>query len=429
MRRTARRRTGRTNLRLHRVFAWMPVVVLVLGLAQAAPATEIAGSSITLPYFFQQSYRGEQSTHLALFEFAQFEASDVGTPGLDMYFSGWGRWDALDAMDPEEEAVGDAELDAAFVRWRHEDHWLDVSLGRRFVHTGPAAERIDGLQIQLDPVRFFGLQGFGGIPVTSQVGQRDGDWAYGGRLYLGWRPWFEIGFSSAAFTEKSQPDRQRFGGDVTVLPGPWVDLLGHAYYDSLFNALVDAEATLVVRPVQDLKILGQIDRLMPSALLGMQSFFSVFSFDSITTVNSEVSYVAWRRLAVSGLYNLVTYDHGDPANRYGGSLGLLWGEARENTLDLGARRLDRQDNGTLELRGYLYQRLGADFFTAIDAVHYRLDRAVWGTDEGFNGALSLGWHVTEDLDLSTSGFYRTSPYYEQDVRALIKVAYNFNRIF
>ena len=41
------------------------------------------------------------------------------------------------------------------------------------------------------------------------------------------------------------------------------------------------------------------------------------------------------------------------------------------------------------------------------------------------GALTVGWHVTEDLDIQATGFYQSSPYYEQDVRGLLKVAWNF----
>lgn len=421
-----RRRTDRSGGR------WLPaagLLLLIWLVARPAMAADLQyyGNSTTIPYYFTESIADKNKSYLALYEFLDFGASNIGVERLEMYFSGWGRGDAIDKLDPEDKAVGDAQLNSAFVRWHDQDNVFDASLGRRLVVIGPVAEQVDGAVLQLEPIDDIGIQGFGGVPVFSEVGERDGDWGYGGRFYAGWRPYIEAGFSAAAFTEKGDPDRRIFGGDLTLFPIANLDVMGHAYYDLLYSSWYDTDGMLVIRPVEDLKLLGEYQRLMPSAYLGMGSFFSVFSFDTIDKIQSEARYVAVRRIALGAQYDHYVYDGADPADRYGGSLGVLWGDERTNTVNVGLYRLDRQDNGYRELRGYFYQRFGASFYVVLDAIHYQLDEQLYGVGQGFNGTGSLGFKFNDALNLLVTGMYLTSPYYDSDLRGLLKLTYNFGR--
>lgn len=414
-------------MRHKRKFSYLMIVFAFW--ASSAFATEISGSSTTIPYYFTDTERGKEQEHLAFYEYAQFGAYDVNATGVDFYFSGWGRWDTLDRLEKDQKEIGDADLSSAYFRWRHEDGYMDVSAGRRFVSMGPVAERIDGAYMQLEPYPNIGLQGFGGVPVLTQVGDRDQDWAVGGRLFGGWKHYFQLGFSAANFYEKGDPDKLRLGGDFFVFSSKWFDLSGHTYFDVLYYSLYDEDVTLIARPVEDLKLLAQYQRIMPSAYLGMGSIFSVFSFDSITKANAEISYTILNRVALSAHYNNYTYDDSDMGHRYGGSAGVLWGQNRTDTFDLGVFKLDRDDEGYLELRGYLYQKIIQKLFLTLDAVGYLLDKEIYGTKLGFNGSGSFGWKVTEDLDVQATGLYAVSPYYDLDVRGLLKVAYRFSEVF
>jgi hypothetical protein len=414
---------------LGRVVFLIVVAAILATSAGTAVAAEVRGNSTTIPYYYEESIRGEDYSYLALYEFADVAGYDLGTPGLDCYIAGWGRFDTMDKMDLEDEATGDGDLSSAYVRWRHPDQWLDLSLGRQFVYMGPVGERIDSLQMKFEPLKGIGIQGFGGVPVITEEYDRSGDLGYGGRVYGGWRPWFEVGVSAASFLEKEDPDREIAGVDLTVFPARWVDILGHAYYEALFGEVYDAEGMLIFRPVTDLKVLASYQSLMPVAFLGRQSLFSVFSFNKINKANAEVNYTFKRRVTVSAEYDLYTYDEGDPASRYGGSAGLLWGAFRDSSFEIGAFRLDREDNGYNEFRGFLYQNITTKLYGVVDAIAYQLDEEIYQADDGFYGSASAGWRLTEDLDIQASGFYQTSPYYEQDVRGLLKVAWNFKAGF
>lgn len=393
-----------------------------------AAQTELAGEATTIPYFFSEHLKDEEKSYLALYQFVDFSAYNLGAERLDAYFAGWGRLDVMDKLDPEENAVGDAMLHSLFVHWRQEDNLIDVSAGRRLVTIGPITEQIDGGILEIAPWSDFGLQTFGGVPVFSEIGDREDDWGYGGRLYGGWLPYFEIGASGAGFLEKGDPDRAIFGGDLALFPIKWFDVLGRAYYDFLYGSLYDANTTVTVRPISSFKLLGQYERTMPTALLGMGSFFSVFSFDTITKYRSEAAGIISRRITLAVNYDHYVYDEADPAERYGGSIGVLWGELRDNTCNIGAYRLERaneDEGGYLELRGYLYQNLGRRFYGAADATQYRLDRKLYGIDYGFNGMLTAGWNVLPGFDLQAAGLYQVSPYYDLDLRALLRASFTF----
>jgi hypothetical protein len=399
-------------------------LVLVLLLAGVAAAAEVAGSSTTIPYFFSEYLQDEERNYIALYEFVDVSARDLGTERLDFYFAGWGRADAMDKLDPEDNAIGDAQLDSVFVRWRDETNLLDVTLGRHLIATGPVAESIDSVSFQLSPVPWFGVEGFGGVPVFSSVGERDGDMAVGGRIHGGWR-YFEVGFSPAWYWEKGDPNRNVYGGDVSIWPVRQVDIMAHAYFDMLFTSWYDVVATAVARPVTGLKLLGEYRKEMPSAFLGMGSIFSVFSFDTITQATGSARYVIARRVVVSADYDHYIYDGADPGDRYGGMVGVLWGESRMDTVAVGAFRLDRDENGYLETRGYFHQSLGKLFFLALDAIHYTLDEEEYGVGQGFNGIGSLGWHAHPLVDVQATGMYLTSPFYDSDLRGLLKISYRF----
>jgi hypothetical protein len=401
--------------------------VLVAG---AARATETFGTSTTMPYVYTEQFGGKEHTFLSLYEFLDLGATAIpGAPGLSFYLAGWGRLDMAEKRDIEGNAPGDADLGSAYLEWVSDERLLDVAAGRRFVHVGPVAERLDGVQVQADPVDWLGVQLFGGVPVVSQVGERDGDWGYGGRVYGGYRPYFEVGASYAGFLEKGAFDRQRIGGDLSVFPAAWLDVLGHAYFDVLYGSLYDARATLVARPVKDLALRAEFEHAMPSATLGMGSIFSVFSFDTITRLGGEARYTAARRVALDASYQRYLYDERDPADRYGGGVAVLWGAARENQAGLGAARLAREDNGTIELRAYLAQRASFGLYGAVDAIVYLLDDRVRDVNSGIAGSASLGWSFREGMTLQATGSYRGGPYDASDVRGLVKFAYNVDRTF
>jgi len=408
-------------------FFWMALALIVVAAVDGAVAraADVSGNTSTIPYYYTETLQNKERSYLSLFEFVDVSANNLGVDHLDIYFSGWGRGDAITKIDPKDTAIGDAQLDSLYLKWRDDRSIFEIDAGRKLMTVGAVNEQIDGAMFQLEPVEQFGIQGFGGVPVFVDYGDHSGAYGYGGRVYAGYRPYFEIGVSGGAFTVKNSPDRQFVGGDVSVLATPYVDVLGHCYYDFLYSSIFDADGMVVLRPAADMKVIAEYQREMPAAYLGMNSFFSVFTFNSINIVNGEWRYIAAQRVLLSAQYHHYEYDYGKPANRYGGSIGPLWGEKRENTVSAGLFKLDRTDNGYLEGRVYLYQDIVKKSYLAIDGIYYKLDRKIYNVEQDFVGTGTIGWHVLKDFDIQASGIYLSSPYYKTDVRGLMKISYNF----
>ena len=418
----------RTNRRARVVcLALLAAVLLAAGAAQA---TQWFGSSLTMPYYYTERLLDKERPFLSLYQYLDVGATALpNAPGLSFYFAGWGRLDMLEKQDLAFNAPGDAELGSAYLSWTQEERLIGFTAGRQFLHVGSVADRIDGIAIQSDPLPWLGIQAFGGVPVVSQVGERRGDWVFGGRVYGGWRPYFELGFSAATYYEAGDPDRQRIGGDLSVFPARWLDVLAHAYYDVLYGSLYDARATVVGRPVKDLEVRAEYERTMPSAMLGMSSIFSVFSFSTISRVGGEVRYTAVRRVALDAEYQHYLYDDRDPADRFGGTVGVLWGKAREDEAGLGAARLSRKDNGYTELRAFLTQGSDLGIYGTVDATIYLLDDRINDVNQGFSGSASFGYRLPAGLAIQATGLYQRGPHDGYDVRGLLKLAYNVDRTF
>jgi hypothetical protein len=403
---------------------WLLAAALLLDGA-AALAADVAGTTMTIPYYYTETLQNKEKSYLSLYEFVDVSAANLGADHLDIYFSGWGRGDVLSKMDTTYHSLGDAQLDSLYVRWHDDRNIIDVSAGRRLTTIGDVNEQIDGAQFQFQPIEQFGIQGFGGVPVFSKTGDYAGNYCYGGRIYGAYRPYFEIGVSGASFIENHAPDRLFIGPDLIITPASRVDILGHLYYDFLYSSIFDAAGSVVVRPMTDMKVLARWERVMPSAYLGMSSFFSVFTFETIDKIEGEWKYIAANRVALGAEYDNYQYDNARSGNRFGGSVGPLWGEKRENSFNVGLYKLDRSDNGYLEGRAYLYQDIVKKAYIALDGIYYKLDRSIDKVSEGFEGDGTIGYHIIKDLDLQASGIYLSSPYYRSDVRGLMKLSYNF----
>ena len=409
-------------------FAFAALALICLPFASlSAQSLQIRGNSTTMPYFHEEEVDGEWRSLLALYEFVDAEMRNAGAAGLDFYVSAWGRADALDREDIEEEEFGDAELDAAYVRYAHQEGWVDAHLGRRVVRIGPVARRMDGADARFDPLPWIGVQAFCGVPVMSSLGERDGDFGFGGRVYGGLPPYFEIGASYADFLEKNEPDRRRMGGDFRVFPLRMLDILGHAYYDMLYDQWYDAEATVLARPVTDLELMARYERVVPSAFLGMQSIFSVFSLETVNKATARARYVVINRVVMEGEYVRLDYKERSSADRFGGLAGVLWGSSRENTFRVGAGRVEGEDDDDYtELRASVYQDILGVVYLSADGMDTLLDREAREEDRAYYATLSLGWRATRFLDLQASGFYVDSPYYDERLRGLLKVSIDFD---
>ncbi|MCC6159269.1 MAG: hypothetical protein IT350_14560 [Deltaproteobacteria bacterium] len=404
------------------------LALIILGV-WAAPglAADFYGSSKTLSSVYEESWLGRDTSRFSLYEYADVHAQEFGVSGMTLHFSGWGRWDAADTEDEDQEQPGDADLTYAYLQWKGLDGLVDAKLGRHFVVSGPTAEIMDAVDLLLTPFCGFNIQMFGGMPAYSRIGERDGDFAWGARVSYEFKGYFELGAAYGAGLEKHRWDRNNVGGDLRIAPIKYIDLVGHVWFSQIYQEVYDATGQLNLNPVNDLRVTGTYTHLFPSAFLGAMNYFSVFSAETLDIADAELSYLILNRVRAIGGYAAYTYDEADNASRPGGGLELLWGAARGNVLGGRYYRLDRGDNGYSEIRAYLYQGLFDKAHVAVNSNLYQLDNEIYGVDQAFDGDLSLGYAITKKLGVQATGIYRATPYYDSDVRGLLKITYNVER--
>jgi hypothetical protein len=400
------------------------------GMAASAAATEISGGATTLPLFYPDAIRGEQEFFAPLYEYLDFNAADIEDTGLSIHASGWGRYDMGANPVPGGRSVGDADLTTGYLAGRWWEDRVRVALGRHFVHQGVTADTVDGLDLSFETPWGVGVSGFGGVPVYSNLGDRAGDAAFGGRAFYHYRTFFELGASYGQFQERGRMDRQNVGGDLYVSPVPYVDLTGHASWDMMYQDFYDVSGVLGVTPIRDLKVLFHYDRKMPSAFFGKTSIFSVFSWDQYQDLGAQATCLLLGKVYLDASYSRLLYDVGEDAHAWGGGVTYYYGGFLDDGVGVSYRRLDGDDaNSYHQVRGFWFHLFLDQLTASADLVGQFYDVTRSGVGESYQATGSVGWKATEYLELLGSLDYARTPDYDGELRGLLRVAYNAKKEF
>lgn len=389
-------------------------------------ATEISGNSTTLPYFYPEGDRHKPDAYLPIWQYMNFSASNMGVPGFNLYVYGWGRYDSLTRN--ENDTVGDADLGSGYVEYVNPDDFVIARGGRQFISQGVTAANVDGAYIRLSSWG-LGFEGFGGIPVYTEYGDRSGDYCFGGRVFYQYKRYVELAASGDAFYENGIPDNTHAGGEFRAWPVQQLMLDAHYYYDLIFNMPFDMKGTIRYRPIKDLQLLASYERLVPSALVGKTSIFSIFTFDNYQVGRGSISYRLDELFELSAAYSRVAFDDGVTAPKVDTGLAFFWGSEKQDAAGLEYRKLFNPNIGYDELRGYVMQSLTKKLTLGVDTVSTFLQQPIYGTNSSFWGQLSLEAKITQNFSIVGAGSWSTNPYLENDTRGILKIAYNGERAF
>lgn len=139
------------------------------------------------------------------------------------------------------------------------------------------------------------LEAFGGVPVVPRFGQRDYDWAVGGRVAQRIADRATLGFAYLQRRDRGRLSDEEVGGDLAMVPLRGIDLATRAAYDLVSLGLTDALASVAVRTT-DLRVELFGTRRSPSRLLPATSLFSVLGDVPSTRAGTTVRWAAAPRL-------------------------------------------------------------------------------------------------------------------------------------
>jgi hypothetical protein len=400
--------------------------LLLSFLSTEVSALDATGQSAT----YLQSRQEFDSTQLKpLYEYLSFNANDLGNKNLSFHFGGWYRHDL------ENESFGtksNSDLQYAYLGYRADIADAFINLGRVIVNQGVVFEQVDGASAGTDLKYGFGLSAFGGVPVETSFDTRKGDSVYGGRLSHEAPGIYRIGVSFFREKNDSTDFRKEEGLDLWFRPLDKVELLGTTLYNSLTSGVARNAYNLILGPFSILTLRTEYTEIhykdfftsTTMSAFRPQPGGPVDPNDKLTSLGEEAS-LAFGALVFSADYKKYHYALAGDADYYGGRLaytgpsGLGAGAA--------AHRMDGQTNNLryYEYRAYAFKKFQKTDI-AVDLLTVNYDAGINGVTNAYSASLSGGYMLTKDLKVGADIEYAQNPYFDKDVRGLVKLVYNFD---
>jgi hypothetical protein len=399
--------------------------LLVLLLPVAATAVDFTGQSRT---YLQSREAANGSNLMPLYEFLSFKADDLGGRNVSFHFGGWLRYDLQDESFGKKK---NSDLQYAYLNVRRDRGNAFLNLGRLSVNEGVASEQIDGAYARTDLRGGFGAAAFGGKPIETNPDNGSGDSLYGGRITHEVRNLYRIGFSYLKEKNNSTDFREEEGVDLWFRPGNKVELLGRSFYNALTSGWMQHAYFVTLGPFDQLRFTVEATQTNYGDYF-KNATTNAFKFDpaiidpneTLATTGGEMAYTTKGNATWSLDYKKYSYDIAGSADYYGGK--LIYG-SKTGGSGLGLHRMDGQTN-TLkydEARGYAYKKFGKVDITA-DIFIVLYDTAVNGVKNAYAAVLAGGYALTDRARLGADVEYARNPFFDKDVRGLVKLVYDFD---
>jgi hypothetical protein len=375
-------------------------------------------------------------------EFIGADLDKIGVDELSFHFYGWGKVDLADKSTAEGDTDGD--LSYAYLLYRAPKANGQVKLGRFFVYEGVAAEQLDGIGGRVDLPAGFALSLYGGAPVKTDQNNNKGDALVGGRIGYRFPSILEVG-ASALYEKRTATGvstdlkdyRGLFGGDIWFSPIRIVEVRGHTYYNYATSGVAEHSYRASLTPVKGLTITGEYNENHFKDYFASTNLRSLFNPDNggeMKSYGGIVSLTIAKPLEITADYrrynrssDVITATQGN-SNRYGGEvrLSLLGNKSRSG---ISYHRSEADNSGFNlsyhEVHGYtMYD---ADrFIASLDAIGHFYKEKIFNEDRAYELVGSLGYKFTPGLVLSGDLSYGQNPRLNDDLRGVLRLAYNFN---
>jgi len=408
-------------MRIPRLAALM---FFLLSFSSVASALELSGQSNT---YLQSRETTDQTKLLPLYEYLNFKAENLGSQNISFHFGGWYRYD-LKNESFGTKSTGD--LQYAYLSYKPEKGNAVLNLGRLFVNEGVASEQVDGAFGRTDLLGGITVAAFGGSPVETDFDSRTGDSAYGGRISQGITEWYRIGFSYLLEKNGSDDFRKEEGLDLWFRPVNKVELLGSSFYNALTSDWMKHTYFLTLGPFSILSFRTEFTEISYKDYF-TSATTTAFKFDptiidpneKLSSIGEEVSFNLGKT-TLSADYKKYSYDIAGDANYYGGKLAFAG--AQNIGAGLSVHRMDGQTN---QLKYYEYRLYGYKKFAktdiTVDLFTVSYDEEINGIKNAYSASLAGGYALSPRARLAADVEYAKDPFFDKDVRGLVKFVYNF----
>jgi hypothetical protein len=400
------------------------LVIAFTVLPALSRAVDLSGQSRT---YLQARETSASQHYLPFYEYLDFKAASPG--GVSFHFGGWLRYDLDDESTPGSDKNSDLQYAYLSVRGSRADAMLN--LGRVLVNEGVASEYVDGGYARASLRGGFDIAAFGGSPVETDFDDRSGDSVYGGRLGHGIENVYRLGVSYLKEQNNDGDFREEDGIDLWFRPIAKTEILGTSFYNALTSNWMFHSYNLILGPFAGFRLSGQ------GSYVSYRDYFtsattSAFKFDPtvidpaerLTTAGGELSY-SFRAFTLSADYKKYQYDIAGDAAYFGGAAS--YSSSLKGGIGASYHRMDGQTARLQydEYRAYAFTSFGK-FNLAADYLVVRYAEEINGTRNGSAAVLAAGYAVTNRAKLGADIEYGQNPFYDRDVRGLVKFVYSFD---
>ncbi|HSM93660.1 MAG TPA: hypothetical protein VLT47_12310 [Anaeromyxobacteraceae bacterium] len=361
---------------------------------------------------------------------------------LEVVVSTWGSYDLRDRRwDNGTDGNLTGDVMTGYVRGRLLDRRLTLRVGRENVSLGAGrVASIDGGDLALRLPLGIGLTAYAGAPVAQRFSARDalrswnalgGDLAYGGRasiavpLPLAFLRLVELGASAAFVDDGGEAVRRDAGVDARLRLFGDFALNAYALWAVEDERLAELNALASWHPAHAWFVTADFRRSAPDLMLSRTSILSVFADSTRDEVGGGVRWEVLRSLEVGVDYHALLEPGEDGTGTELGHDLAVRGDYSDGPIRAGAEVdwLKGADNGYVGARFYVRRELGA-LFAAAEVLAWAFDEAINSQDYAANASATLGYKLGKAWTASLTGRAGATPYMEQQVDVMAKLAYN-----
>lgn len=425
--------------------------------------TRISGRLTSEVYLIQRSkarilgdgvYSVEKLNTIPFYETVELRADEIYHKGLSVHFQGWTGLDLNDVYfdDRFKRVVGDP----TYLYVKFQDSGFNGTLGRQLVYSGTARGlHIDGIDASYELPFHLGIEALAGLVVSPYLGpdwyreqpevdfdsfgpgfsdwERKDDYAIGGRIYYQRLGLISGGVSALHVTETDETSQQLLGANCMVTPIDWFAAHVETAFDLPTESIQQIGAEIDFYPLSLLSFSVDYDFTDPSLFLSHTSIFSIFSSEQYHSVGgtAHIRPLDWLRANLG--FHRHLYDYVDSATQDGSELSagvsFKYLEQREGTILIHYKRLSEPENGLHEFRTRITVPFAITGLKAVSNLYLDVyDRRISQQKLGYLGDIGLFYLV----GLFTAGGNVSAgktPYHEDEIRAMLKFAYNFEQSF
>jgi len=383
----------------------------------------------------RDTVNGDNSLVVPGYQYLRLDLDPLDQAGLSFHLYGWGRYDFNHSGSYDDNP--DGELIYGYLEYNQPDYSLNLKVGRQHLMTGIINNSIDGIGIQSALTPYFKFSVFGGSPVglSSEPG-RSADSIYGGRVAGHRGADYEIGFSYKKKNSDGEKDEELAGFDLFAELPLNINFFGFSSYNldtrgwgqHLYEFRFDI-ADFGFRPSYQRYRYEDFFNTQDNSANPFR--FLADTGEILSVVGSDVVWHRFSQVDIGAKFNYYDYDLRDDAalyveanaNWYLNGLTQVGGQ-------LGRMNGDTDDTRYMLSRAFFYWNMPANLsrlgFVTGDVMYVYYDKNRYGHDSSLWLSLGGGWRFLDDaMQIKLSGDWSNDPYFQSDLRGLLKIEYNY----